>query len=201
MTEPSSYQSVGSTSSSLLDRVKANDQDAWRWLVKLYSPLVLFWCRRAGVRPDDRRDTFQEVFRAVAAHVGQFHRDQPGDSFRAWLRTITTNKVNDYFRRRSRQPDALGGSTAQRRLSEVPESEVLSVDDGTAATEEALLMRQALALIRPEFEERTWAAFWQTMFGGQSSSVAAEALGMTAAAVRQAKSRVMRRLREELGGG
>jgi RNA polymerase sigma-70 factor (ECF subfamily) len=34
---------------------------------------------------------------------------------------------------------------------------------------------------------------------GQSPTVVAEELGMTAAAVRQAKSRVMRRLRQQLG--
>jgi len=104
-----SYESIGSTSSSLLERVKANDQDAWQRLVKLYGPLVLFWLRRAHVHPDDRADVFQEVFRSASVGIGGFRPDRPGDTFRGWLRTITKSRTTDHFRRRSRQPDALGG--------------------------------------------------------------------------------------------
>jgi len=34
------------TSLSLLDRVKADDQQAWQHLVGLYTPLVWHWCAR-----------------------------------------------------------------------------------------------------------------------------------------------------------
>ena len=34
-----SYESIGPTSSSLLERVKAEDQDAWQRLVRLYRRL------------------------------------------------------------------------------------------------------------------------------------------------------------------
>ena len=61
-----SCESIGSTSSSLLVRVKARDQEAWGRLVRLYGPLVAFWIRRAGLQDADARDVFQEVFAAVA---------------------------------------------------------------------------------------------------------------------------------------
>ncbi len=66
----SASTSYGSTSFSLLHRVRADDQDGWRRLVRLYGPLVLFWCRRAGVPHADRADVFQEVFRALARSIG-----------------------------------------------------------------------------------------------------------------------------------
>jgi DNA-directed RNA polymerase specialized sigma24 family protein len=69
-TVTTSYGSLGSTSSGLLQRVRENDQDGWRRLVRLYGQLVLYWCRRANVPRDDRADVFQEVFRAVARHIG-----------------------------------------------------------------------------------------------------------------------------------
>ena len=57
--------------------------------------------------------------------------------------------------------------------------------------------RRALDLIRSEFESRTWEAFWGVAVGrGKPADVAAD-LGMTVAAVYMAKSRVLRRLREE----
>src|SRR5688572_13164844 len=41
------------TSLTLLDRVRGNDATAWQRLVHLYSPLVYYWCSRAGVRAHD----------------------------------------------------------------------------------------------------------------------------------------------------
>ena len=39
----------GATSLSLLERARNRDSEAWRRLVELYSPLVFFWARRAGL--------------------------------------------------------------------------------------------------------------------------------------------------------
>ena len=114
-------ESIGSTSSSLLARVKARDQDAWRRLVRLYGPLVDFWLRRGNLQPADARDVFQEVFKAVAEGIGNFRKDRPCDRFRGWLRTITRNKLADHFRRQGTQPAAAGGSEAYRQLQEVEE--------------------------------------------------------------------------------
>ena len=106
---------------TLLARLRVNEPDAWRTLVHLYSPLVYHWCRRGGLAPDDVADVFQEVFRAVAEHIGRFRRDRPGDTFRGWLRTITGNKIRDHFRRLQDQPEAQGGTDAQARMQAVPQ--------------------------------------------------------------------------------
>jgi RNA polymerase sigma-70 factor (ECF subfamily) len=74
-------------------------------------------------------------------------------------------------------------------------------EDGTTpsnAGEEDLFAR-TLALIREEFEERTWTAFWQTAVDGRAPKDVAADLSMSPGAVRVAKSRVLHRLREELG--
>lgn len=76
-----------STSSSLLDRVKIRAPGAWERFVDLYAPMIYRWCRRTGVDDDDAPDVLQEVFLAVATHIGDFYRDRPGDTFCGWLRT------------------------------------------------------------------------------------------------------------------
>ena len=111
--------SSSSTHRSLLQRARGRDPAAWERMVALYGPLVLGWCRGWGLREDDAADVFQEVFQAVAAHLAGFHRDRAGDTFRGWLRTITRNKVNDHYRRRRREPPAVGGSEARDRLDQV----------------------------------------------------------------------------------
>jgi RNA polymerase sigma-70 factor (ECF subfamily) len=59
------------------------------------------------------------------------------------------------------------------------------------------LWRRAVELLRTEFEEHTWQAFWQVAIDGRTLAEVAERLGMSVAAVYQAKSRVLRRLRQE----
>lgn len=191
-------ESLGSTSSSLIERVKSRDADAWRRLVMLYGPVVFVWCRQAGLRAHDAADQVQEAFLAVHASVAQFRRDRPGDSFRGWLWTITRNKIRDYYRRRRESALAQGGSAAQNELAQVPD-----LAPGSSESHGPLLgfvERRALDLIRAEFEERTWIAFWQTVVDGRRAADVAADLGMDHRAVRQAKYRVLKRLRMELDG-
>src|SRR5688572_8299223 len=90
------------TSLTLLQRLRANEPEAWHVMTRLYTPLLHHWCGRRGVRGPDAEDVAQEVLRAAAAGMDRFRREQPGDSFRAWLRGITRNALSDYFRRADR---------------------------------------------------------------------------------------------------
>jgi RNA polymerase sigma-70 factor (ECF subfamily) len=56
-----------------------------------------------------------------------------------------------------------------------------------------------LDLVRGEFENRTWEAFWRTAVEDRPARDVADELGMSVLAVYKAKSRVLRRLRQELG--
>src|SRR5687767_10892324 len=86
------------TSPSLLERARANDGDAWDRMVTIYGPLVYQWCQRWDLQESDRADVFQQVFQAVASHIGRFRKDRSGHTFRGWLRTITRNKIYDHLR-------------------------------------------------------------------------------------------------------
>ena len=181
------------TSLSLLDRARHHDEPSWQRLVTLYGPLVEHWCRRGGARPEDAADLAQEVFLAVSQGLERFERRGPG-SFRAWVRGITRHKLLDCYRRAERQAAAAGGSTALERLQEIPDPRPGSDED---ADEMSGLYRRALDLIRGEFEERTWQAFWLTAVEGREAPAAAAELGMSPVAVRIARSRVLARLRAE----
>jgi RNA polymerase sigma-70 factor (ECF subfamily) len=183
------------TSLSLLARLRVKDDEAWRRLVALYGPLVQHWCMRGGVRPEDVEEAVQETFLAAASNLEQFEHHGPG-SFRAWIRGIARHKVQDYFRKQQGRPAALGGTEALERLQDVPEPDAGSVEEGD---EVRGLYRRALDLIRSEFEERTWLAFWYSAVEGRQTSVVAEQLGLSPVAVRIAKSRVLSRLRQEAG--
>jgi RNA polymerase sigma-70 factor (ECF subfamily) len=186
---------TGSTSSGLLAGLQSRDADAWSRMAKLYGPLVYVWSRRRGFQAQDAADIVQDVFRAVAGHIQDF-RQTPAGSFRGWLWTITRNKMLDYYRRGQRLPQAQGGSDAHERILQVPET----LDDSAAeSSSSGQLVRRALEMIRPDFEEPTWQAFWRVMMEDQSPAEVAKDLGMSVNAVYIAKSRILRRLRDELG--
>jgi RNA polymerase sigma-70 factor (ECF subfamily) len=192
-------QPSSATSRSLLARVQAHEPEAWERLVNLYAPLVLRWCRSPGLQDQDVADVFQDVFQAVVAYVATFRKEREGDTFRGWLRRITQNKLRDHFRKRAGEARGLGGSSAQERLLQLPQPPPAEDDPAADEEGERALFGRALDLIRGDFEERTWAAFWKTTVDGRAAKDVAADLGMSPGAVRVAKSRVLRRLREELG--
>jgi RNA polymerase sigma-70 factor (ECF subfamily) len=190
----------GSTSRSLLADAQQDDAAAWGRLVHLYAPLVAAWCRRLGVAEQDVVDVLQEVFAAVASNLVRFRKERPHDTFRGWLSTITRNKVRDYFRRRADRPAAAGGTEASFRLAQVPDGQSAGLE--LEAAEDAAfgdVLQRALELIRGEFQEQTWQAFWSVVVEGRDTADVAGELSMQPGAVRVCKSRVLARLRSELG--
>ncbi len=182
------------TSHSLLDRVKSNDQQAWKQLVQVYGPLLLRWCRRSGLNDDDSADVCQEVFRVVSARLNTFHPVRESGSFRSWLRTITRTKIVDHFRRVEKQPLARGGTTAHLYLSQVVDL-LATENEEDAVDENAVVVSRAMELIRGEFSSQNWRAFRQVALEGQTATEVAEMLGIKPQAVRQANYRIRRRLR------
>jgi RNA polymerase sigma-70 factor (ECF subfamily) len=190
---------TGSISTSLLDRVKARDAEAWRRLTKIFGPVIYHWSRQAGLQEADAADVIQDVFAAVAANINGFHRQQPGDSFRGRLFTIARNKIRDHFRRRNGEADPEGGTVGHLRLQSIPESPDPSTVQSTLQSARSMAVRRTLEVIQHDFQDRTWQAFWDVAVEDKPASEVAEKLGMTLAAVHQAKYRVGQRLREELG--
>jgi len=185
------------TSSRLLQRLRAKDPASWYRLTELYGPLVYYWCRQFGLQAQDAADVLQEVFSAVWLKMDGFCHSPGQGRFRGWLWTIARNKVRDHFRRGT--PIATGGTDAQVRWASMPEQIPDPAADPSHQRELKGVFRRALELVRAEFEDRTWQAFWQVTVGGRATDDVAADLGLSPCGVRQAKSRVLRRLREEMG--
>jgi RNA polymerase sigma-70 factor (ECF subfamily) len=185
------------TSLTLLEGAKVQDEHAWQRLVSLYSPLLRHWCRQWGVAGTDADDVLQEVFQAVSHGLKEFRRDREGDSFRGWLRGIARNKTLLYFRRRGSR--GMGGTDFYRQSLLVPDPACARGPDEEEGQLIGVLYRDALRIVRNEFEDRTWQAFWRATVEGHPSVAIADDLGISPAAVRQAKSRVLRRLKNLLG--
>jgi RNA polymerase sigma-70 factor (ECF subfamily) len=189
------------TSRSLLERARHRDPAAWQRLVSLYEPLVRHWCRRGVVAPQDSDDVVQEVFATAFAALDTFRHAEHSGSFRGWLQGVTRNRVKEHFRRLRRDVQGAGGSDAYGVL--LGHAGLPDLPDHPDEEERALcgqLYRRALELVRCDFEPHTWQMFVRSVIDGQPSTAIAAEMGTTAGAVRQARSRVLRRLREEAEG-
>jgi RNA polymerase sigma-70 factor (ECF subfamily) len=183
-----------STSLSLLQRLRQPGQaDAWERFARLYTPLLVAWSRRPryGLQPADADDLVQDILADLFRKLPQFQYD-PERGFRGWLRGVFHHKWVDRCRCAGRVLSGGGES-----LSELASPTAI---DPAAVEEQQLLLRRALELMQKEFEPTTWQACWQRVAEGLPAAEVAAALGMTENAVHVAKSRVLRRLRQEMAG-
>ncbi len=192
-------EETGSTSRSLLARVRQQDGDAWQRFAALYSPLVYGWARKLGLQPSDAADVVQDVFRTVLLKIGDFQKDGQASRFRGWLWAIARNCVRLHYRQAAAKPGAAGGQQAAEALERIAAAVESDSDPSGESARQALLQR-ALKLVQAEFADLTWQAFWQVAMESRPAAEVAADLKLTVQAVRQAKYRVLCRLREELHG-
>ena len=192
-----SSQATGSTSQSLIRRAQRNEADAWRRLSNLYVPLVYGWVRRAQLQPSEAADIVQEVFQSLLTNIGQFHDSGPNATFRGWLWTITRNQIRLHHRRQSKRPEVTGGTDHHEQIEQLPDL-LTQEDELTTSGAKKSLLHRALQIVRGDFEERTWQAFWRLTVDRHSAAEIAAELQMNPKSVRQAKYRVLSRLRQEL---
>ena len=191
----SSAQSA--TSLTLLQRAQAGDVAAWERLCEIYAPLVDRWAKCHGLSDDDARDVTQEVFLQLRRSLDKFERKNPGDSFHGWLWKMLHRKVIDHARRQARSPRGVGGTTANMGWQEFPES--TSETSSSLKSDRHELVGRAMEVVRREVAAPTWEMFWQLMVEEYPVDLVAEQRGLSVWAVYKARSRILNRLREELG--
>lgn len=184
-----------STSVSLLNRLKdpQHEEAAWHRFVELYTPMIFRWAQNQQLAFNDAEDLVQEVMTVLVNKLPEFDYD-PSQSFRGWLRRITSNKARDFYRRRAARPDGERSVT----LDDVTQQG--DIEFFEEAEYRAQLAGRAMQLLKGEFRETTWLACWRHLIEGRPIQEVARELEITPNAVYIAKSRVLRRLRQELDG-
>ncbi|MCI0639548.1 MAG: sigma-70 family RNA polymerase sigma factor [Gemmataceae bacterium] len=188
------------TSLTLLERLRTpGDQEAWLRFVRLYTPLLYYWARRAGLPEHDAEDLVQDVFELLLRKLPEFRYEQ-GGSFRNWLRVVALNK----WRERNRRGPCPGSTGKGISVTGYDSLDQVAAPDEAEAFEEVeycqQLVRRALQLIEPEFSQVAWKAFQCHVVAGRNAAEVATSLGIRIGTVYAAKSRVLTRLRRELHG-
>ena len=153
---------------------------------------------RAGVLASDVDDLVQDVLLVVVRKVAGFEWRGQG-AFRAWLRTILAHQLRDYFRGQKNRPIATGVSDFQSWLDEL-ESHDSALSRLLDREHDEHVVASLLRTVQGDFAPVTWQAFLRHVQEGEPAGQVAEALGLSLNSVLLAKSRVLKRLRQEAAG-
>jgi RNA polymerase sigma-70 factor (ECF subfamily) len=198
----SRHRSFGATTDiSLIDRVRMDkeDQASWHQFMDIYRPLVTHWCRRINIKSTDTEDVCQDVFTSVLMSINRFNKAKETDTFRGWLRTITRCRIVDYLRRKTHEVPAMRNIDIEAEVAPLVEPEELSDSDNESRKASRDVLRAAVKAVQDRSDDNTWQAFIRTAVDDQNATDVAKELGMNSDAVRQAKSRVTKRLQKALG--
>jgi RNA polymerase sigma-70 factor (ECF subfamily) len=186
------------TSLSLLERLRRRDDEpAWSRFDHLYRPLIARWLAQAGVPAHEAEDLAQEVMLVVVRKMEHFeHTGRPG-AFRAWLRNITAFSLRERWRGRQRRGET---RTPLGDLADQLDDPHSDLSQRWDRDHDGLVLHRLLDLLAGEFEAVTLQVFRRLALDEAKPDAVAQEFGLSPGAVYVAKSRVMRRLREEAEG-
>jgi RNA polymerase sigma-70 factor, ECF subfamily len=184
------------TRSTLLAQVRSpDDREAWEEFVLIYQPVIYRMARRRGMQDPDAQDLVQTVLMRVAGAIDRWEK-QPGTRFRHWLRRVAKNSILSGLSR-SPKDAPVGGSDVHELLVEqaiaTPE-----VEQELAVEYMREQYLRAAISVQSDVNAETWRAFELTVIEGKSCEAAAEIIGKSVGTVYAARSRVMRRLRDQV---
>ena len=181
---------AATTSPSLLLRIRnPEDEDAWQEFHAIYSSVVHAYCFQRQLQPPDADDITQEVMATVATRIRNFEYDPGKGRFRGWLGTITMNRIRDWWEKKNRRSNMV--------VSEIPEAMAGGDSDWVAVFSEQIF-RIACERIRSQFNSQTWQSFEDAWVRNLPPQEIAQQLGIALHTVYVNKSRVLKRLEEEV---
>jgi len=186
------------TRPSLILRLRNHDDlDAWQEFVEIYQPLVYRMALSKGFQHNDAVDIVQEVLMRVAGAIERWDPDDRLGTFRGWLHRIARNLMISFLEKKDRQPVIADHGSLAELLAIVPDVNRLESPDFDEELHRQVFS-WAADRVRRDCEESTWQAFYQSAVEGTSVPDVAERLKMSVGSVYVARSRVIRRLRQQV---
>jgi RNA polymerase sigma-70 factor, ECF subfamily len=188
---------MSETPVSLLERLRLTpNADSWQRLVDLYTPWIRSWLSRQGLAREDVEDLTQEVLGVLVQELPRFEHNNRRGAFRHWLRLVTVHRWRAFWRARHGQPGAAGGSAFERLLERLEDNDS-NLSRLWEREHDVHVARRLTEMIQPDFEPSTWQAFRRLVLEGAAAKAVAAELNLSVNAVLLAKSRVLRRLRQQ----
>ena len=153
--------------------------------------------RGRGLQDADAADLVQDVMRSVGSAIERLDYDRQKGGFRAWLFTITRNKLYSFFEKRARTGQGRGNTDELEQLKNTPTKDD-PLSDRWEAEHQRQLAARAMETIKETADPKTWLAFYGTAVEGHGAKEVGDRLGMSGGAVYVARSRITAKLRDEV---
>ena len=188
-------QDQDSTRLTLLLRLRSRtDQLSWQEFHERYGELLYRYARACGASPVDAEDVVQDVEMYLFKAMEGFEYDAAKGRFRTYLRTAVVHATARKAKKQIRQGEVLDPRTFDY-LAAVRE---VAQDERWEREWRLHRLRWALRAIASEVEPNTLEAFRRHVPADQPVAETAGQLGMSTASVYQAKSRILKRVKQKL---
>ncbi|MBK9126972.1 MAG: sigma-70 family RNA polymerase sigma factor [Phycisphaerales bacterium] len=171
-----------------------SDRISWQEFHDRYGQLLYRYARSRGASHADAEDVIQEVEMYLFKALDGFEYDAGKGRFRSYLRAAVVHALGRRASKAARQPDALD----PQQFDYVAGQQEASMDERWEREWQLHRLRWALRAIAVNFEPNSLRAFEMHVLGNRSVEETAQALGMSKASVYQARSRILRSLKEKL---
>jgi len=179
------------THPSLLLRLRSGDDNsAWVEFVQVYGPMVFGYCRIRKLQESDAADVSQEVMVRLAKAMANFEYNPEIGRFRDWLGKVIHRELLRFWEKRK----------ALSRVQNGERTNEEAIDESPIWIEhfQSEILRKSLANIQCEFPQETWNAFTFSWLENLPVGDVATRLQIPIENVYVAKSRVLKRLRNEV---
>lgn len=93
------------TRRTLIDRLRdKDDHQSWNQFFATYSKLIYGFALRTGLTKEEAQEVVQETVISFSKNAEEYQYDPEKGSFKSWLLKLTRWRIQDQFRRRSRDP-------------------------------------------------------------------------------------------------
>lgn len=186
------------TRHTLLARATSGSEVAWDELFGLYRPYLMRWLQSKGLPFHDAEELTQEIMGVLHRELDRFRHSGRDGAFRTWLKRIAFHRLQGFWRAQQTRERVCGVDDRLTTL-ELPDL----YDELSAKWDrehDSYVLSALIVKISDGFEEKTIRAFRRVALEGSPPKQVADELGLTVRAVYVAKSRVLRRLRNEARG-
>ena len=185
------------TRGSLLLRLNANGtmerELGWQDFYDRYFPIIMGFARRTGARDEEAEDVAHEVMTNFFRASSRFEYDPKAGRFRGYLKAATLNTLRGRWRKQRDMVDVDAGT-------DLPIEDRVDADELWDREWTRSLITRALTAIKGggNQSEQSWEAFELYGRRGVPIDEVSDRLGMSPEAIRQAKSRISRQVRNEI---
>ncbi len=183
---------------------KSDDTASWEEFVSIYRKSIYQQARQANLSHDEAEDVAQETLLTIWKKIrsGDFHYKPETGRFRGFLAQTTRWRIDDYRRKRQRQPQA-ADRPARRRTSSTATMDRL-VDPQTPDQEAMVsaewskaILDAAVKRVKERVKPKQFQLFEHYVLKQWPAQRVVEAFGVSRAQVFLAKLRVSRLVRDE----